>query len=61
MAAIKPQPPSEELLAEKLAALDTVPLFMKSLPDDDAQDTTISALQSLAHDGTPDGESGRPC
>lgn len=55
MAAINPQPPSEELLAEKLAALDTVPLFMKSLPDDDAQDTTISALQSLAHDGTPDG------
>ncbi|KDQ29020.1 hypothetical protein PLEOSDRAFT_1038094 [Pleurotus ostreatus PC15] len=54
MAAINPQPPSEELLAEKLAALDTVPLFMKSLPDDDAQDTTISALQSLAHDGTPD-------
>ncbi|KJA24633.1 hypothetical protein HYPSUDRAFT_86005 [Hypholoma sublateritium FD-334 SS-4] len=40
--------------AEALAAFDSVPLFMKSLPDDDANDTTLSALQSLIYEGTPD-------
>jgi small subunit ribosomal protein S7e len=47
-----PQPPAIE---DKLAALDSVPLFMKSLPTEDADDTVISALQSLAYEGTPDG------
>ncbi|KAJ8481730.1 hypothetical protein ONZ51_g5828 [Trametes cubensis] len=39
---------------EKLAAFDSVPLFMKSLPEDAADDVAISALQSLAYEGTPD-------
>ncbi|KAI0375711.1 40S ribosomal protein S7 [Pilatotrama ljubarskyi] len=46
-----PQPPPSE---EKLAAFDSVPLFMKSLPEDAADDVAISALQSLAYEGTPD-------
>ncbi|KAI0352883.1 40S ribosomal protein S7 [Trametes cingulata] len=46
-----PQPPPTE---EKLAAFDSVPLFMKSLPEDAADDVAISALQSLAYEGTPD-------
>ena len=49
-----PQPASFE---EKLKELDSVPLFMRSLPGPDelTDDVAISALQSLAHDGTPDG------
>lgn len=38
-----------------MAAFDSVPLFMKSLPEDALDDHTVAALQSLAHDGTPDG------
>ena len=38
-----------------MAAFDSVPLFMKSLPEDALDDPTVAALQSLAHDGTPDG------
>ncbi|GLB33421.1 putative tpr repeat protein [Lyophyllum shimeji] len=49
-----PYPPSKEDLDAKLAAFDTVPLFMKSLPSDDTEDTALAALQSLAHEGTPD-------
>ncbi|TFK94731.1 40S ribosomal protein S7 [Polyporus arcularius HHB13444] len=41
-------------LDEKLAAFDNVPLFMKSLPEDSTDDVAISALQSLAYEGTPD-------
>ncbi|KAF8916784.1 hypothetical protein CPB85DRAFT_1431759 [Mucidula mucida] len=41
-------------VAEKLSAFDSVPLFMKSLPTDDTEDIALSALQSLAHEGTPD-------
>lgn len=48
----QPQPASFE---EKLKAFDSVPLFMKSLPDNDTDDMMLSALQSLVHDGTPDG------
>jgi hypothetical protein len=43
---------------EKLKEFDSVPLFMRSLPSeaDDVVDTTaIDAIQSLVHDGTPDG------
>lgn len=47
-----PQPAS---INDKLSALDSVPLFMKSLPQEDVDDPMLSALQSLAHDGTPDG------
>jgi len=38
---------------EALAAFDSVPLFMKSLPDE--EDLAVSALQSLIYEGTPDG------
>ena len=49
-----PRPASNEA---KLKALDNTPLFMRSLPDGDenVDDTALSALQSLAYDGTPDG------
>lgn len=44
---------------EKLAAMDNVPLFMRSLPSGDitgADDTiAIEALKALTHEGTPDG------
>ena len=49
-----PQPASIE---DALASFDSVPLFMKSLPQEDTDDTVLSALQSLVHDGTPDGRS----
>ncbi|KAI0719481.1 40S ribosomal protein S7 [Cerioporus squamosus] len=41
-------------LDDRLAAFDNVPLFMKSLPEDGTEDVAISALQSLAYEGTPD-------
>lgn len=47
-----PQPPS---VNEQLASLESVPLFMSSLPDDPADNPALNALQSLVHDGTPDG------
>lgn len=47
--------PQPNILNEKLKEFDRVPLFMKSLPDDDGDDAMISAIQSLIHDGTPDG------
>lgn len=50
-----PQPLSKELLQEKLAAFDSVPLFMKTLPGEDTEDAVLAALQDLAHEGTPDG------
>jgi small subunit ribosomal protein S7e len=51
-AAPLPQPAS---IDETLASFDSVPLFMKSLPQDDTDNDAIVALQSLAFDGTPDG------
>ncbi|KAF9820967.1 hypothetical protein IEO21_00944 [Rhodonia placenta] len=46
-----PQPiPAEE----RLATFDSVPLFMKSLPEDAVDDPIVGALQSLAFEGTPD-------
>ena len=47
-----PEAPSFE---DELAAFDSIPLFMKSLPEGDSENAAISALQDLAHDGTPDG------
>ena len=38
---------------EALAAFDSIPLFMKSLPDED--NPAVSALQSLIYEGPPDG------
>jgi hypothetical protein len=51
-AAPLPQPAS---IDEKLASFDSVPLFMKSLPQDETDNDLLGALQSLAFDGTPDG------
>jgi hypothetical protein len=47
-----PQPPS---VNEQLASLESLPLFMNSLPEDAADNPALNALQSLVHDGTPDG------
>ena len=51
--AMLPQPPSFD---KHLALLESHPLFMSSLPDDPTDNVALSALQSLAHDGTPDGK-----
>ncbi|KAL7282463.1 hypothetical protein ACG7TL_003934 [Trametes sanguinea] len=48
------QGPQQIPLEDKLAAFDSVPLFMKSLPEEATDDAAISALQSLAYEGTPD-------
>lgn len=50
-----PVPKSRPTDDEALAAFESVPLFMKTLPEEDIQDPTLSALQSLIHEGTPDG------
>ena len=52
---IGPQPMSSQEIEYKLAAFDSVPLFMKSLPAEDTDNAVVAALQSLAHEGTPDG------
>lgn len=52
--AMFPQPPSVSA-EDELASFDNVPLFMKSLPEDAEDNPAIEALQSLAHEGTPDG------
>ncbi|KAK7061427.1 Tetratricopeptide repeat protein 4 [Favolaschia claudopus] len=49
-----PQPVPKRTLEETLKDFDSVPLFMKSLPDEETDDPTIAALQALAHEGTPD-------
>src|ERR1700761_5996986 len=52
-----PQPLTSDDIQAKLDAFDSVPLFMKSLPDEDSADNaTLAALQNLAHEGTPDGK-----
>ncbi|KAF8558983.1 40S ribosomal protein S7 [Imleria badia] len=50
---IGPQPAKADL-EETLASLESLPLFMKSLPAEDSDDVALQALQSLAHDGTAD-------
>ena len=56
MAAIFPQPLRDEKSPEeRLAELQSLPLFMDSLPEDPSDNPYISALQSLIHEGTPDG------
>ncbi|KAG5735686.1 Tetratricopeptide repeat protein 4 like protein [Termitomyces sp. T112] len=49
-----PQATPKKDVDAALAAFDTMPLFMKSLPTEDSEDSTLAALQSLVHDGTPD-------
>lgn len=52
-----PQPLTSDELQEKLEAFDSIPLFMKSLPDEDpADNASLAALQSLVYEGTPDGQ-----
>jgi len=52
---VGPVPRPSKTEEEVLAAFDSTPLFMKSLPEEDNQDPTLSALQSLIYEGTPDG------
>jgi len=52
---ICPVPKQRRTEDDALAAFESVPLFMKSLPEGDNQDSTLSALQSLIYEGTPDG------
>ncbi|KAF8165095.1 40S ribosomal protein S7 [Crassisporium funariophilum] len=50
-----PEPKQRPTEEEVLAAFDSIPLFMKSLPsEDNSDDSTLSALQSLIYEGTPD-------
>ena len=51
---IGPQPAQVDF-EETLASLESLPLFMRALPSEDSGDVALQALQSLAHDGTPDG------
>ncbi|KAJ7283463.1 hypothetical protein C8J57DRAFT_1498519 [Mycena rebaudengoi] len=53
-ATVGPQPPPQLSMEERLAAFDSVPLFMKSLPDEESDNPMLAALQDLAHEGTPD-------
>ena len=52
-----PKPLARSTEDEALAAFESIPLFMKSLPEDDIQNPALSALQSLIYEGTPDGGS----
>ncbi|KAJ3922705.1 40S ribosomal protein S7 [Lentinula edodes] len=50
-----PQSLTSDDLQAKLDSFDSIPLFMRSLPDDHpVENSTLAALQSLAHEGTPD-------
>ena len=48
--------PDPAVAEKKLAAFDSIPLFMKSLPEDGTENTPLTALQSLVYDGSPDGK-----
>lgn len=54
MAFIGPDEAPREDFDKKMAAVENLPLFMKSLPTDSTDDVAVQALQSLAHEGTPD-------
>ncbi|KAG6813462.1 hypothetical protein H0H92_010796 [Tricholoma furcatifolium] len=49
-----PQVAPKKDLDAAMAALDSLPLFMKSLPTEDSEDSSLAALQSLIYEGTPD-------
>ena len=54
MAGIYPEPiPKREDIDDLMKSFDTIPLFMQDMPEDD--NVAMEALQSLVHDGTPDG------
>ena len=55
MAGIYPEPiPKREDIDDLMKSFDTIPLFMQDMPEDD--NVAMEALQSLVHDGTPDGQ-----
>ncbi|TCD64335.1 40S ribosomal protein [Steccherinum ochraceum] len=54
MDTLGPAPKPTVPVEDAMAAFDSVPLFMKSLPEDSANDVTMNALQSLVFEGTPD-------
>ncbi|KAH8830202.1 hypothetical protein DL96DRAFT_1461291 [Flagelloscypha sp. PMI_526] len=54
MTALGPEPRTQLTIEETLAEWDSIPLFMKSLPTEDVDDSKLAALQSLVFDGTPD-------
>lgn len=39
-------------------SMDSVPLFMNSLPEDSSENPLLQALQDLAYNGTPEGKTG---
>ena len=41
--------------AETLASFNSIPLFMKSLPEETVDGSALAALQSLIYEGTPNG------
>ena len=48
--------PTDYDTQQKLKEMDSVPLFMKTLPSDGEEGgDAIEALQALLHEGTPDG------
>ncbi|KAH8106145.1 ribosomal protein S7e-domain-containing protein [Cristinia sonorae] len=51
---VGPLPQPAASLEEAISAFDSVPLFMKTLPEDSMDDPVLNALQSLAYEGTPD-------
>lgn len=53
-----PEPKPAGSVEQAMSAFDNVPLFMKSLPEEGLDDPAMSALQSLVHEGTPDGMYG---
>jgi len=55
MAALVGPAPKPYNAAEVLTSFDSVPLFMRSLPEETSEDSALAALQSLVYDGTPDG------
>lgn len=54
MAFIGPEEAPQSDFDEKLAAVEKLPLFTKTLTDEDTDNVAMQALQSLAYEGTPD-------
>jgi len=54
-APIGPAERSKGELDKKLSDLNNVPLFMQTMPEDPSENPTLAALQSLVHEGSPDG------
>jgi len=52
----KPERPNYAFTDNYLEEMQSIPLFMTSLPDDADENPMLQALQSLAYDGTPEGK-----